>query len=164
VIKSVVVLSVTIIIWNCVGKDCYGRDNSAFRYWFRVLQKTSLMVNYVHCYREQRFISTWRLKCCSRWTEELVLCLVKTLNKGTNAFQWRYWFVSLNPADIRSTIPFLYIDEVKRKAPTWLQSQSHMYIRRSATLNFRDGKDRNSWDTHFRVNKGNILHKKYINL
>jgi hypothetical protein len=29
---------------------------------------------------------------------------------------------------------------------------------------FRDGKDRNSWDTYFRVNKGNILHKKYINL
>jgi hypothetical protein len=39
-----------------------------------------------------------------------------------------------------------------------------MYIRRSATLNFRDGKDRNSWDTHFRVNKGNILHKTYINI
>ena len=41
---------------------------------------------------------------------------------------------------------------------------SHMYIRRSATLNFRDGKDRNSQDTHFRVNKGDILHRKYINL
>ena len=39
-----------------------------------------------------------------------------------------------------------------------------MYVRRSATLNFRDGKDRNSQDTHFRVNKGNILYKKYINL
>jgi hypothetical protein len=38
----------------------------------------------VHCYRKQRFISTWRLKCCSRWTEELLLCLVKMLNKGTN--------------------------------------------------------------------------------
>jgi hypothetical protein len=70
----------------CVSKDCYGRNNSAFRYWFRVLQKIFLMVNNVHCYREQRFISTWGLKCCSRWTEELVLCLVKTSNKGTNAF------------------------------------------------------------------------------
>ena len=30
--------------------------------------------------------------------------------------------------------------------------------------NFRDDKDRNSWDTQFRVNKGNILHKIYINL
>jgi hypothetical protein len=28
------------------------------------------------------------------------------------------WFVSLNPADSRSTILFLYIDEVERKAPT----------------------------------------------
>jgi hypothetical protein len=86
VIKSVVVFTVTIIIWNCVGKDCYGRDNSTFRYWFRVLQKIFLKVNYVHCYREQHFISTWRFQCCSRWTEELLLCLVKTLNKGTNAF------------------------------------------------------------------------------
>jgi hypothetical protein len=77
VIESVVVFTVTIIIWNCAGKDCYGRDNSAFRYWFRVLQKIFLMMNYVHCYREQRFISTWRLNCCSRWTEELVLCLIK---------------------------------------------------------------------------------------
>ena len=39
---------------------------------------------------------------------------------------------------------------------------SHMYIRRSATLNFRDGKDRNSQDTHFRVNKGNILAYYYL--
>jgi hypothetical protein len=39
-----------------------------------------------------------------------------------------------------------------------------MYIRRSATLNFREYKDKNAWDTHFRVNKGNILNKKYINL
>ena len=61
-------------------------DNSAFRNWFRVLQKIFLKVKYVNCYREQRFISIWRLKCCSRWTEELLLCLVKTLNKGTNAF------------------------------------------------------------------------------
>ena len=65
---------------------CYGRDNSAFRYWFRVLQKIFLKVKYVHSYWEQRFIFTWRLKCCSRWTEELLLCLVKTLNTGTNAF------------------------------------------------------------------------------
>jgi uncharacterized membrane protein (DUF2068 family) len=41
-----------------------------------VLQKIFLMGNYVHCYREQRFISTWGLKCCSRWTEGFVLCLV----------------------------------------------------------------------------------------
>jgi hypothetical protein len=115
-----------------------------FSIWFRVLQKIFPKVKYVHCYWEQHFISTWRLNCCSRWTEELLLCLVKTLNKGTNAFLWRYWFVSLNLADSRSTIPFLYINEVKRKAPTWLRSQSHMYIRGSATLNFRDGKDRNS--------------------
>ena len=40
----------------------------------------------------------------------------------------RFWFVSLNPADSRSTILFLYIDEVERKAPMWLWSQSHMYI------------------------------------
>jgi hypothetical protein len=40
----------------------------------------------VHCYQEKRFISTWRLKYCSRWTEELLLCLVKTLNTGNNAF------------------------------------------------------------------------------
>jgi hypothetical protein len=65
-------------------------NNSAFRYWFRVLQKIFLMVNNVHCYREQRFISTWGLKCCSRWTEELVLCLVKTSNKGTNALNCFY--------------------------------------------------------------------------
>jgi hypothetical protein len=32
---------------------------------------------------------------------------------------------------LSSTIPFLYIDEVKRKAPTWLRSQSHLYIRRN---------------------------------
>jgi hypothetical protein len=44
-------------------------------------------------------------------------------------------FFPLNPADSRSTILFLYIDEVKRKTPKWL-----------------------------RVNKGNILHKKYINI
>jgi len=69
-----------------------------------------------------------------------MLYLVKTLNKGTNAF---YWFVSLNPAESRSTISFLYIDEVKRKALMWLRSQSHLYIRRSATLKFRDSKDRN---------------------
>jgi hypothetical protein len=37
-------------------------------------------------------------------------------------------------------------------------------LRRSATLNFREYKDRNSRNTHFRVNKGNILNKKYINL
>ena len=39
-----------------------------------------------------------------------------------------------------------------------------MYIKRSAALNFCDGKDRNSQDTHFRVNKGNNLHSKYINI
>jgi hypothetical protein len=33
----------------------------------------------VHCYREQRFIFAWRLKCCSRWTEELLLCWLKVL-------------------------------------------------------------------------------------
>ena len=55
VIKSVVVFTVTIVIWNCDGKDCYGRDNSAFRYWFRVLQKIFLKVKYVHCYRETTF-------------------------------------------------------------------------------------------------------------
>ena len=43
----------------------------------------------------------------------IMLYFAKTLNKGTNAF---YWFVSLNPAESRSTISFLYIDEVKRKA------------------------------------------------
>ena len=34
------------ISWNCDcdGKDCYGRDNSAFRYWFRVSQKIFLKV------------------------------------------------------------------------------------------------------------------------
>jgi hypothetical protein len=57
--KNMLVFTVTIIIWNYVSKDCYGRDNSAFRYWLRVLQKIFLMGNYVHCYREQRFISTW---------------------------------------------------------------------------------------------------------
>jgi hypothetical protein len=31
-------------------------------------------------------------------------------------------------------------------------------------INRREYKDRNSWDTYFRVNKGNILNKKYINL
>ena len=93
VIKGVVVFTVTIVIWNCDGKDCYGRDNSAFRYWFRVLQKMFPMVNYVHCYWEQRFIFTWRLNCCSRWTEELLLCLVKTLNKGTNAFYFNNLFL-----------------------------------------------------------------------
>ena len=159
-----VVFTVTIIIWNCVGKDCYGRDHSAFRYWFRVLQKIFLMVNYVHCYREQRFISTWRLKCCSRWIEELVLCLVDTLNKGTNCILMEILVCFFESCWHSIHDTFLYIDEVKRKAPTWLRSQSHVYIRCSATLNFRDGKDRNSWDTHFRVNKGNILHKKYINL
>jgi len=56
VIKSVVVFTVTTVIWNCDGKDGYGRDNSAFRYWFRVLQKIFLKVKYVHCYREQRLI------------------------------------------------------------------------------------------------------------
>jgi hypothetical protein len=48
--------------------------------------EVTLVVKYVHCYREQGFIFTWRLKCCSGWTEELLLCLLKTLNKGTNAF------------------------------------------------------------------------------
>ena len=43
-------------------------------------------------------------------------------------------------------------------------SESHVYYRRSATLNFCDGKDRNSQYTHFRVNKRNILHKNYINI
>jgi hypothetical protein len=44
----VVVFTVTIVIWNCDGKDCYGRDNSAFRYWFRALQKIFLKVKYVY--------------------------------------------------------------------------------------------------------------------
>jgi hypothetical protein len=45
-------------------------------------KKIFLKVKYVYCYREQCFIYTWRLKCCSWWTEELLLCLVKTLNKA----------------------------------------------------------------------------------
>ena len=140
-----VVFTVTIVIWNCDGKDCYGKHNSAFRYWFRVFQKIFLKVKYIgDCYREQHLISTWRLKCCSRWTEELLLCLVKTLNKGILMYFNGDTGLCLNPTDSRSTILFLYIDEVERKAPTWLRSQSHVYIRRSATLNFRDGKDRNS--------------------
>jgi hypothetical protein len=50
--------------------------------------------------------------------------------------------VFFNPAESRSTISFRYIDEIKGKAPT--RSHSHLYIRRSVMLNFRDGKDRNS--------------------
>jgi hypothetical protein len=101
----VVVFTVTTVIWNCDGKDCYGRDNSAFRYWFHVLQKFFLKVNYVHCYREQRFIFAWRLKCCSRWTEEFLLCLVKTLIKGTNAFYFNFnllFFCNINGTQLQS--------------------------------------------------------------
>jgi hypothetical protein len=140
----VVIFTVAIVIWNCVGKDCYGKDNSAFRYWFRVLQNIFLKVKYVHCYRGQRFMLTRGLACCCRLTEKLLLCLVKTLHKATNALQWRYWFASLNPAENRPMRPCLYINEAERKAPTWLRSRSHLYITRSATLNSRESKDRNS--------------------
>jgi hypothetical protein len=71
--------------------SCYYKPKCLYRHKYSFPSRTQkcflyiifLMVNYVHCYREQHFISKWRLKCCSRWTEELVLCLVKTLNKGT---------------------------------------------------------------------------------
>jgi DNA polymerase III delta prime subunit len=85
----------------------------------------------------QHFKRHVEIKCCSR-----LQCTYFTFR---NIFcQWRYWFVSLNPADSRSTILFLCIDEIERKALTWLRSLGHMYIRRSVTLNFRYGKDRYS--------------------
>ena len=138
-----VVFIVTIVIWNCDGKRCYGRQ---FRISVLIPCITENISKGEICalLSGTTFYFYTTLRWCSRWTDELLLCLVKTLNKGTNAFKWRYWFVSLNPVESRYTIPFLYIDEVKRKAPTWLRSQSHILIRRSATLNFRDGKDRNS--------------------
>jgi hypothetical protein len=93
----------------------------------KVFQKIFLKVKYIgDCYREQHLISTWRLKCCSRWTEELLLCLVKTLNKGILMYFNGDTGLCLNPTDSRSTILFLYIDEVERKAPTC--TLNHFYF------------------------------------
>ena len=142
-----VVFTVTPVIWNCDGKDSYGRDNSAFRYWFRLLQKIFLKVKYVHCYREQRFMFTWRLTCCSRWIEELLLCLVKTLNKGTFVLMHFNGDTGLFLWILLTVDPrYRFFTSMKYKGKhqrDYDLRSSHMYIRRSATLNFRDGKDRN---------------------
>ena len=72
---------------STVMRNCKRMSRSERQSYVSVLISCKLLtsflkVKYLYCYREHCFSFIWRVSFCNKWIEELLLYLVKILNKG----------------------------------------------------------------------------------